>query len=129
MCPWISTDITDRRFEDPGMWTYLERPMEFTEEIMGPEVNANELLGAVERAKNAIQNRIEGLKAQRIQVDEELAALGETAVKTPERKRKRGRPLGSRNRTPRVAEIAPEIQQAVAMPEEAATGSDPKEPR
>ena len=43
---------------------------------MSPEVNAKELLAAVERAKGAIQNRIEGLKAQRIQIDEELAALG-----------------------------------------------------
>ena len=50
---------------------------------MSPEVNAKELLAAVERAKSAIQNRIEGLKSQRIQIDEELAALGETAAKAP----------------------------------------------
>ena len=69
---------------------------------MSPEVNSKELLAAVERAKGAIQNRIEGLKAQRIQIDEELSALGETAAKAPVRKRKPGRPLGSRNRTPKV---------------------------
>ena len=84
---------------------------------MSPAVNAKELLDAVERAKSAIQNRIEGLKAQRIQIDEELASLG--AVKAPARKRKPGRPIGSRNRTPRAAENVANIQQA-AMPEEAA---------
>ena len=87
---------------------------------MSPEVNAKELLAAVERAKGAIQNRIEGLKAQRIQIDEELAALGETAAKAPARKRKPGRPLGSRNRTPHAAQSAAGVQQAAAGPEEAA---------
>jgi hypothetical protein len=87
---------------------------------MSPEVNAKELLAAVERAKSAIQNRIEGLKAQRIQIDEELAALGETAVKAPARKRKPGRPLGSRNRAPREAQNSVGVQQVAAMPEEAA---------
>jgi hypothetical protein len=69
---------------------------------MSPEVNSKELLAAVERAKGAIQNRIEGLKAQRIQIDEELSALGETAAKAPVRKRKPGRPIGSRNRVPKA---------------------------
>ena len=86
---------------------------------MSPEVNAKELLAAVERAKGAIQNRIEGLKAQRIQIDEELFALGETAAKAPVRKRKPGRPLGSRNRAPREAQNSVGVQQASAGPEEA----------
>jgi hypothetical protein len=83
---------------------------------MSPAVNAKELLAAVERAKGAIQNRIEGLKTQRIQIDEELAALGETAAKVPSRKHKPGRPLGSRNRK----QGAVGVQQAATMPEEAA---------
>ena len=118
---------------------------------MSPEVNAKELLAAVERAKGAIQNRIEGLKAQRIQIDEELAALGETAVKAPARKRKPGRPIGSRNRTPREVTVAADPLMNVSgkstdddrYPSIAAhhakgkfgdnswtdLGSDPKEPR
>jgi hypothetical protein len=87
---------------------------------MSPGTNLKELLAVVERAKAAVQNHIDGLKANRALIDQELADAGETAAKAPVRKRKPGRPLGSRNRTPRVAEIAPEIQQAAAMPEEAA---------
>ncbi len=101
---------------------------------MSPEVNAKELLAAVERAKSAIQNRIAGLKAQRVLIDEELAALGEAQEKAPARKRKPGRPLGSRNRTPREAQGSVGVQQVAAIPAPVPIswtdlGSDPKEPR
>ena len=63
---------------------------------MSPETNAKELLAAVERAKLQIQDRIAGLKAQRALIDEELLALG--AGEKPARKRKPGRPEGSKNK-------------------------------
>ena len=66
-------------------------------------MNAQELLAAVEQAKQIIVDRIAELRAQRAAIDEELVALGAKRLrKSKAEGKKRGRPAGSRNRKPEV---------------------------
>jgi hypothetical protein len=55
-------------------------------------VNAKELLAAVERAKNAIQNRIAGLKAQRVLI--EVAGAGDVEASAAQGLRHKTRIIG-----------------------------------
>ena len=68
-------------------------------------MNAQELLASVEAAKQAVVDRIAELRANRAAIDEELTALGAKRVRKPKAEgKKRGRPVGSRNRRTEVPE-------------------------
>jgi uncharacterized coiled-coil DUF342 family protein len=70
-------------------------------------MNAAELLASVEAAKQAVVDRIGELRRQRVDIDEELTALGAKRVRKKVEGKKRGRPAGSKNRPPLVP--APEV--------------------
>ena len=73
-------------------------------------MNAQELLAAVEQAKQIIVDRIAELRAQRTAIDEELTALGAKRVRKPKVEgKKRGRPAGSRNQ-PKAAPAPAEVE-------------------
>ena len=64
-------------------------------------MNAAELLAAREQANQNIQARIEELRGIIASANEELVALGAKRVRKPKAEgKKRGRPVGSRNRKP-----------------------------
>jgi hypothetical protein len=61
-------------------------------------LNAQELLAAVEQAKQSVTDRIAELRAQQLTIGEELAALGAKRLRKKAEKKGPGRPRGSKNK-------------------------------